>query len=535
MHCLQGVRVGRGNEIIVCGCDKCTQKHPLFRKAVHLGCTGCYGQKPRWSRVPDGDMYFVDEDHPDETHVPDGGIGELDRVFVYKSESDEDEDGPDAAHGDPMESQLVQLVRLNNKSADQAELLADMILSTTRDRYELAKRVGFVQFKGNQREFYSFSAKRATFEMRMAAQLQSSSPTMLCRSWRNCRWTARKCVKHGTSWYRPSPNHRRNSAVRKRLKEIIIDELAYAQKGLRLDTNPTLLGGEGGVLDLQTKTVRPYRPQDLVSKSVGFEIVTWDSIPSATKTELKTVQAQLWPDEDQRDFMIRLNAQTLDGSVRKYVLCVIGPSNSGKSLDGELLRAALGRETGYAATVTTKSLSTAPPAQDRPNTEVIGLEGSRLASQFEADLAKAQPSVPKLQSWSGGDPIPVREPRAQANRVPPVTPTWQLHVASNSTPDASQLDDSLRDRFVIDIRRCRFASEPAEAVSVFALRSVYTTQGAKSLKDAIQAGLPYRTADDPSLPQHDLRKAYLALLISKYDSKMTTIDVRNGEHQTHPP
>ena len=192
-----------------------------------------------------------------------------------------------------------------------------------------------------------------------------------------------------------------------------------AQSGLRLDTYSTLLGGEGGVLDLQTKTVRPYRPQDLVSKSVGFEIVTWESIPSATKTELETVLAQLWPDEDQRDFMIRLNAQTLDGSVRKYVLCSIGPSNSGKSLDGELLRAALGREAGYMDTVTTRSLSTEPPAQEKPNTEVIGLEGKRLASQFEADLANAKPSVPKLQSWSGGDPIPVREARAPMNRDPP--------------------------------------------------------------------------------------------------------------------
>ena len=288
------------------------------------------------------------------------------------------------------------------------------------------------------------------------------------------------------------------------------------------------------MLDLQTKTVRPYRPQDLVSKSVGFEIVTWESIPSATKTELETVLAQLWPDEDQRDFMIRLNAQTLDGSVRKYVLCSIGPSNSGKSLDGELLRAALGREAGYMDTVTTRSLSTEPPAQEKPNTEVIGLEGKRLASQFEADLANAKPSVPKLQSWSGGDPIPVREARAPMNRDPPVTPTWQLHVASNSTPDASRLDDSLRDRFVIDIRRCRFASEPAEERSVFSLRSVHTAQGPKPLKEAIQKNMPYRTADNPSLPQHDLPKAYLALLISKYDPQMTTIDVRMASFELTP-
>ena len=120
------------------------------------------------------------------------------------------------------------------------------------------------------------------------------------------------------------------------------------------------------------------------------------------------------------------------------------------------------------------------------------------------------------------------------NRDPPVTPTWQLHVASNSTPDASRLDDSLRDRFVIDIRRCRFASEPAEERSVFSLRSVHTAQGPKSLKEAIQAGLPYRTADEPSLPQHDLPKAYLALLVSNYGAQMTTIDVRVASFELTP-
>ena len=28
------------NELIVCGCFDCEASHPLFRKAVHLGCTG---------------------------------------------------------------------------------------------------------------------------------------------------------------------------------------------------------------------------------------------------------------------------------------------------------------------------------------------------------------------------------------------------------------------------------------------------------------------------------------------------------------
>ena len=543
----------RGNEIIVCGCDNCTQSHPLFRKAVHLGCTGSGGWGDTWLQIPRGNMYFADADQPDDTHVPDGGITDDDRVFVYHQydlheddlpegdlpEGDLPEDAAHAVEDDPMEEEeppLARLLRLS-KPADRAGVLAEMLLPETpaeHDPHELAERVGLVQFKAGKPELYSFSTTkgyrpdvggrtvtnlivRYVVPQLQALQLNSASE----------RRTRNQLASM-------LGNHFLNESVRKHLVKYFVAELAVAQSALRLDTNPTLLGGEGGVLDLQTKTVRPYRPQDLVSKSVGFEIVMWESIPPATKLELEKVLAQLWPDEDQRDFMIRLNAQTLDGSVRKYVLCSIGPSNSGKSLDGELLCAALGREAGYAATVTTKSLSTHPPAQDKMNPEVIGLEGKRLASQFEADLANAKPSVPKLQSWSGGDPIPVREARAPMNRDPPVTPTWQLHVASNSTPDASQLDDSLRDRIVLDIRRCRFASEPAEELSVFPLRSVHTTHGPKPLKDAIQAGLPYRTAEDPSLPEHDLPKAYLALLISKYDARMTTIDVRMARFQLTP-
>jgi len=483
-------------------------------------------------------MYFTNVDQPGDTHVPGVGFGATDRVFEYHesdppedaASSDDDDDGDD-----PMEEEeppLAQLLRLK-KPAERAGVLAEALLAMERDGYQLARRIGLVQFKADKPEFYSFS--EATGYRR-----DRTDQTVTDLITRDVVPQLRDMQLDGSE--RPTrddlvktlSNHHRNRLVRKHLRDHLVAELARAQSGLRLDTNPTLLGGEGGVLDLQTKTVRPYKPEDLVSRSVGFEIATWESIPPATKTELETVLAQLWPDEVQRDFMIRLNAQTLDGSVRKYVLCSIGPSNSGKSLDGELLRAALGREAGYAAALNERSLSTEPPAQDKPNSEVLGLEGKRLASQFEADLANAKPSVPKLQSWSGGDPIPVREARAPMNRDPPVTPTWQLHVASNSTPDASQLDDSLRDRFVIDIRRCRFASEPADERSVFSLRSVHTAQGPKSLKEAIQAGLPYRTADDPSLPQHDLPKAFLALLVSKYDAQMTTIDVRNGELRTHP-
>ena len=223
-----------------------------------------------------------------------------------------------------------------------------------------------------------------------------------------------------------------------------------------------------------------------------------------------------------------IDAQTLDGFVRKYILVTTGGSDSGKSLNGELLRGAHGRDAGYAQTLGTDSIFTAPPPQDKPNPEVIGLEGKRLASNFDTKLSTAkQLSVPKLQTWTGGDAIAVRERGAAANRNPPIKPTWQIHVASNSTLPVAAIAPSLRDRIVVDLRTVRFANEANEIMSIFSRRSVFTKNGETSLKQAIEEGLPYQTSDDPSEQWHDLPSAYRALLITKYDPRMTSLDVKH--------
>ena len=148
----------RGNEIIVCGCDKCTQSHPLFRKAVHLGCTGDGGWGDTWRQAPSGNMYFTNANQPGDTHVPDGGIGALDRVFEYH-EGDLPEDTAHAADDDPMEEEeepLAQLLR-PGRPAERAGVLAEMLLPVTRDPHQLAERLGLVQFKADKPELYSFS------------------------------------------------------------------------------------------------------------------------------------------------------------------------------------------------------------------------------------------------------------------------------------------------------------------------------------------------------------------------------------------
>ena len=87
------------NELIVCGCATCADADPIFRKAVHLGCTGCDGYGKVWRKVPTGQMYFENVS-TGESHVPSDGLRRDDRVFAFydfhrdagSSAADDDDD-----------------------------------------------------------------------------------------------------------------------------------------------------------------------------------------------------------------------------------------------------------------------------------------------------------------------------------------------------------------------------------------------------------------------------------------------------------
>ena len=70
------------NELIVCGCATCADADPIFRKAVHLGCTGCDGYGKVWRKVPTGEMFFENAS-TGESHVPSSGLSQGDRVFAF--------------------------------------------------------------------------------------------------------------------------------------------------------------------------------------------------------------------------------------------------------------------------------------------------------------------------------------------------------------------------------------------------------------------------------------------------------------------
>jgi hypothetical protein len=105
------------------------------------------------------------------------------------------------------------------------------------------------------------------------------------------------------------------------------------------DSDPWLAGTDGGVLDLRTGKLRPGRPEDLISKRLGF-------VPAATAgcpRFLSFLGEALNHKTANLTFLQRWLGYCLTGSVREeFFLFLLGPPGTGKGTLTKILHSILG-------------------------------------------------------------------------------------------------------------------------------------------------------------------------------------------------
>lgn len=123
----------------------------------------------------------------------------------------------------------------------------------------------------------------------------------------------------------------------------------------RFDNNPLVLGFENGLVELPTTTFRPYKFNDYISLTTGYDYVEYNPYNPEDvelQNQLIGILKQIFPSDSERECIMRVLASGLDGiSYPRFYVCH-GAGGNGKSLLLGLLQIILGTNFYFQAPTT---------------------------------------------------------------------------------------------------------------------------------------------------------------------------------------
>jgi P4 family phage/plasmid primase-like protien len=216
-----------------------------------------------------------------------------------------------------------------------------------------------------------------------------------------------------------------------------------------LDSKNYLLCFTNGVVDFSTNTFRDGLPEDYTHKCTKIPYVPLHDVNSTVIEEVKTFMAQLFPDEELRNYMWDHSASVLIGRNSSQTFNIyIGGGRNGKSKFVELMSAVLG---DYKATLPISLVTKQRVGVGSVSPEIANLKGIRYAVMQESSVHdKINEGV--MKELTGGDSLQCR-----ALYKGPISfiPQFKLVMATNNLPGMDGKDEGTWRR----IRTVEFKSE----------------------------------------------------------------------------
>lgn len=201
-----------------------------------------------------------------------------------------------------------------------------------------------------------------------------------------------------------------------------------------LNTDPMLAGLDGArsVLDLRTGHVRPARPADLITKSLGVAAV---GRVDGSSRWLSFVSEIFCGDRHLADWMQRWCGYCLTGSTREEIMVfAYGMGRNGKGTFFESVARVLGE---YVATVPSSTFdATHGGGGEGATPQLAKLQGARMVLSSETN-ADTPVNESLIKSMTGGDAITARPMYAN-----PLTfyPQFKINVQGNHKPMIRGMD-----------------------------------------------------------------------------------------------
>ena len=127
-----------------------------------------------------------------------------------------------------------------------------------------------------------------------------------------------------------------------KIQKIIEHILPKIKEGITFNNQPLLLGFNNGVIELPTATFRPYKYDDYMTITTGYDYDPNFVFDRTKCEELTNIILTIQPDEDQRRLLLQFLASALDGKLYQKLVLLNGRGGNGKGLIAKLMRYMLG-------------------------------------------------------------------------------------------------------------------------------------------------------------------------------------------------
>ena len=249
----------------------------------------------------------------------------------------------------------------------------------------------------------------------------------------------------------------------KLLRQLIEGRIEMQTGKRHMDQDPYLLGCENGVIELRapaegggyTTRFRLARPEDLITKSVGYEIPAKFGECSA----VEEVFAQIYPVEEERRFFQLFGGYCLLGKApAKGFLCLTDrrKGDNGKSTAVRLLRKAIGDDYVIENKQNLLYESRFAPGPSGHDSGLIAFEGKRLALMEELSSSRALDTSFLKQVAGGESTISVRAANSAVTRAMHWSATIITVFNEGCAPRFKVEDDAFVNRMIVLPHRTLF-------------------------------------------------------------------------------
>lgn len=230
-----------------------------------------------------------------------------------------------------------------------------------------------------------------------------------------------------------------------------------------LDSKNHLLCCTNGVVDFKNKQTRFRQgiPEDYTSKCTNVVYEPLKSSDAETVKEINTFMAQLFPNEDLREYMWQHLASTLYGKNHNQTFTIYnGQGRNGKSCLVDFMSQVLGE---YKATVPVTLVTQKRTTIGSTSSEVVQLRGVRYAVMQEPSKGDAI-NEGVMKELTGGDPL---QARALFKDSVTFMPQFKLAVCTNTLFTIRSNDDGTWRRIRVVEFVSKFTEEPKEGKNEF--------------------------------------------------------------------
>ena len=123
-------------------------------------------------------------------------------------------------------------------------------------------------------------------------------------------------------------------------KVIKASEARMNNNDIKFDNNPDLLGFNYGVYDLINHEFRPYKYDDYMTMTCGYDYT--DKIDETKLQTINTLIEQIMPDPDIRKLYLQILSAGLTGRAIEKFVVFNGGGRNGKGLINEFMKLVLG-------------------------------------------------------------------------------------------------------------------------------------------------------------------------------------------------